>query len=277
MILIFGSHGYMGSAIARECSDRDIKWVGVKREEKYDGEATKRLGMQILDPSCELVINAAAFIPNPTVDACKDHPIDTIIGNVELPLLLRDLCEIADKPLMQLSTGCLFNEDREYTEQDAPTRSWSGYCGFYVGTKMLCEKIVYTYPKSYVLRLRLPFDETDHPRNYLTKLTKFERVFEHVNSLTHRGDFAKWCLDLWQKRAPFGTYHCVNKEQISATAVTMNMGMQALIPKLPVFVKDSGTTGARLSCAKLESAIGPVRSVHEAVAESIQNWRPANV
>lgn len=272
MILLLGSHGYMGSAIARECDRRNLPWSAVKREAIYDGEGSKRLGLQIIDPACELVINAAAYIPNPTVDACKDNPADTVIGNVELPLLLRDTCAIVDKPLIQISTGCLFNEEREYTEEDAPTRSWNGYCGFYVGTKLLSERIVYTHPKHYILRLRLPFDETDHPRNYLTKLTKFERVFEHVNSLTHRGDFAKWCLDLWQKRAPFGTYHCVNAGQVSASLTVSDMVKKGIITKTPMFVNSLDTTGARLSCAKLESVGVHVRSVHEALAEAIDRW-----
>ena len=174
---------------------------------------------------------------------------------------------------MHLSTGCLFDEQREYDEQDDTTRGWDGYCGFYVGTKLLAESIVHTYDKHYILRLRLPFDEVDHPRNYLTKLTKFDKVFQHVNSLTHRGDFAKWALDLWEKKAPFGTYHCVNSGQISAKALTMNLAMNGLIPSMPQFAVSPDTTGAWLSNAKLAAAIGPVRSVHEAVAESISNWR----
>jgi UDP-glucose 4,6-dehydratase len=269
MILIFGSHGYMGSAIARECERRDLPWQAGGRT--YPIRTIEKM------EDLELVINASAFIPNPTVDACKINPDETIKGNVIFPYLLSRACHIEDIPFMHLSTGCLFDEQREYSEEDKPTRGWDGYCGFYVGTKLLAEKQVRECAEHYILRLRLPFDEFDHPRNYLTKLTKFDKVFEHVNSLTHRGDFAKWALDLWEKKAAFGTYHCVNREQISATAVTMNMGMQGLIPKLPQFVHSPDTTGARLSCAKLEAAIGSVRSVHWAVAEAIQNWRPANV
>jgi dTDP-4-dehydrorhamnose reductase len=223
------------------------------------------------------VINAAAFIPNPTVDACKNDPDNTIIGNVLFVELLKQACSLSDNPLMQLSTGCVFDEQREYSEYDQPTRGWNGYCGFYVGTKLLAEKLVREYEKHYILRLRLPFDEVDHPRNYLTKLTKFDRVFEHVNSLTHRGDFAKWALDLWEKRAPFGTYHCVNTDQISAEAIVINLAANGLVKRMPQFVHSPDTTGAWLSNTKLASAIGPVRSVQEAVAESIVKWRQSDV
>lgn len=277
MILIFGSRGYMGSAIVRECERRGLPWLRGQREEIRWNDEIKGVINQLMTSRAELVINAAAYIPMPTVDACKDHQNETIEGNVLWPLLLSQACAFVGKPLMHLSTGCLFDEQREYTEEDTPTRGWDGYCGFYVGTKLQAERWVAKFARCYILRLRLPFDEVDHPRNYLSKLTKFERVFEHVNSLTHRGDFAKWALDLWGKRAPFGTYHCVNTGQIEATAMVINMALKGMIPKMPTFVRSPETTGARLSNAKLVSAIGPVRNVLEAVADSITHWRKSDV
>lgn len=271
MILIFGSTGYMGSAIVQECIKRGIKVQSGQRARFGD------VVDQIRQCQASLVINSAAFIPNPTVDACKDHPEETICGNVLWPQLLARACDNFDIPIMHLSTGCLFDEQREYSEEHIPTRGWDGYCGFYVGTKLLAEKLVREYPKHYILRLRLPFDEIDHPRNYLTKLTKFERVFDHVNSLTHRGDFAKWVLDLWDKNAWFGTYHCVNTGQIGARDIVHLMRLKGLIDHEPTIENSPGTTGARLSTAKLAAEIGKPRLVHDAVADAVQNWRKADV
>src|SRR6266446_2437281 len=208
MILIYGSHGYMGSALVAECQRKGILWKGGDR---------KVTDQKISLSELKLVINAAAFIPSPTVDECKNNLDDAIDGNVVWPAVLSQFCRLQDVPIMHLSTGCLFDERHEYTEDMRPTRVWDGYCGTYVGCKLLAETNVRLNPKHYILRLRLPFDEVDHPRNYLSKLASFDRIFEHVNSLTHRGDFAKWALDLWQKKAPFGTYHMVNTDQISAS------------------------------------------------------------
>jgi dTDP-4-dehydrorhamnose reductase len=268
MILIFGSHGFMGSAIVAECERRGVPWVAGERG------AANRVDEQFDMYGPELVINAAAYIPSPTVDACKHNQTETIIGNVLWPKLLAETCDKHNAVLAHLSTGCLFNEEKEYTEDDKPTRGWDGYCGFYVGTKRLAEKLVSECAANYILRLRLPFDEFDSPRNYLSKLADFNKVFTHVNSLTHRGDFAKWALDLWEKRSPFGTYHCVNTGQVSAEGVCMLMASRRIFGIMPHFVKSPDTTGARLANDKLVSAIGPVRSVHEAVAEAINGWKP---
>src|SRR6476646_5658788 len=155
MILIFGVHGYMGSAIASECDRRGIEWERGKHNE-WDGDQLLR---------CELAINAAAYIPSPTVDACKDNPNQTITGNVLWPDKLARACDYCRIPLIHLSTGCVFDEQREYSEDDPPTRGYDGYCGFYVGTKLLAERLVREFEQHYILRLRLPFDEVAHPRN----------------------------------------------------------------------------------------------------------------
>lgn len=266
MILIYGSHGFMGSAIVDECQRRGLVCVRGHRDHIKD-EVWK-----VADHG-GVVINAAAFIPSPTVDACKLHVGETLEGNVLFLALLRDECSRFNVPIMHLSTGCLFNEEREYTEDDQPTRGWDGYCGFYVGTKLMAEKLARQYDRHYILRLRLPFDGQNHPRNYLTKLLSFERVFLHINSLTHRGDFAKWVLDLWQNDAPHGTYHCVNKGHVSAAWLVSQLRLAGLMEKCPAFVETKDTSGAILSTAKLEAHVKEVRSVVDAVQDSLKHWK----
>ena len=71
----------------------------------------------------------------------------------------------------------------------------------------------------YIWRLRIPFDQFDNPRNYLSKVQNYPKVYDNVNSLSHRGDFVAACLDLWQKRAPFGTYNVTNPGFVSTRQV----------------------------------------------------------
>ena len=35
-------------------------------------------------------------------------------------------------------------------------------------------------------------------------------MYDNVNSISHRGDFARACLALWDYRAPFGAYNITN-------------------------------------------------------------------
>ncbi len=69
-------------------------------------------------------------------------------------------------------------------------------CSFYSGTKALGEEAISDIGQNYIWRLRIPFDQFDNPRNYLSKLQNYPKVYDNVNSLSHRGDFVAACLDL---------------------------------------------------------------------------------
>src|SRR4029077_1073339 len=98
-----------------------------------------------------------------------------------------------------------------FTEVDPPNFSFrDGPCSFYSGTKAMGEEAIAGIGQSYVRRLRIPFDELDGARNYLSKVQRYSKVYDNVNSISHRADYVKACLDLWQLRAPFGTYNVTN-------------------------------------------------------------------
>lgn len=269
MILILGASGYLGRAFVSECELQGIEFHVVPRD--FYSTAPEFVGtLRRHMPS--LVINCAAFIPTPSVDLCKNFPAQTYHVNVALPTMLSLACHQADIPLTHLSTGCFYDEKREYVESESPTRDPEGYCGAYLLSKKSAEDAVAMVPKHYILRLRLPFDEFDHPRNYLTKLASFTNVFDHVNSLTHRGDFVKAALDLWRIKAPYGTYHVVNPGHISAMETIARM-TAAGIPVANHECVDSETTGCTLSTKKLLDAGVKIRTVHEALDAALKNWR----
>jgi len=269
-ILLLG-HGYIAHALAKEAENRGIQIVGNVIPGRNLNFTILRAMIQDHNP--KLVINAAAFIPTPSVDACKDHPMENIQGNVMLPAAIAHACREQDVPLMQISTGCLFDEQREYTEEDTPTRGWNGYCGAYVGAKLMAEKAVLENPESYVLRIRLPFDEVDSPRNYLSKIAGYIGVWDQTNSLTHRGDFAAAAIYLWRIGAPFGVYHMTNPGHVSTRQVLMAMRSAGIIDRCPEIVEAHENRGGKLSTDKLRKAGVIMRPVEEAVRESINNWR----
>lgn len=272
MILILGS-GYAGSAFMRECEARGLPYKMASRGpltySHYTNDYIFREMLRGFKP--ELVINCAAFIPIRSVDDCKNHVGETIDVNLALPVMLATVCEREDVPLAHLSTACLYNDAHEYTEEDLPTRDFKGYCGFYLRTKYMSERALRQYPKSYVWRIRLPFDEQNHLKNYLSKLGAFDKVWSHTNSLSHRGDYVKACLDMWEKRVPCGVYNCVNKGSISAEQIISEMVSYGIHNGDCEFVPGP-VTGSTLSTAKLEATGVKIRHVREALEDSLKNW-----
>ena len=71
----------------------------------------------------------------------------------------------------------------------------------------------------FVWRLRIPFNEVDSPRNYLTKVMTYSRLLEAANSLSQLDDFVQATLECWQKRVPFGTYNVTNPGHVTTREV----------------------------------------------------------
>ena len=53
-------------------------------------------------------------------------------------------------------------------------------------------------------------EERDNPRNYLSKLQTYPKLYQNWNSLSHLGDFVSACLQIWEANLPGGAYNIVN-------------------------------------------------------------------
>jgi dTDP-4-dehydrorhamnose reductase len=272
-LLILGGSGYLGTAFQSEMRATGMAFHAVRRSE-LDYTQFGKLRQLISDANPTLVINCAAYLAGGSVSNCDNHKGETLRANAIFPATLANACESASVPLMHLSTACLYNELREYDETDPPIRGFDGYCGTYVGSKLLAENFVGQYPDSYILRIRLPFDEFNSPRNYLTKLAGFTSVWNHLNSLTHRRDMVRHALELWKNRAPYGIYNCCCVGQITAREVVTMMASAGIIETIPKVETNYTSTGSRMSVQKLVNAGVKVRHVTDAVDEAISYWRP---
>jgi dTDP-4-dehydrorhamnose reductase len=249
------------------------------------------------------------------VDACDAARAETLAGNTLLPLTIANACAVAGIPWGHVSSGCIYSGakivrhgrtrvERDlarpalrrlaeqspecihgFTETDESNFSFRHPpCSFYSGTKELTEEAIAGIGQSYIWRPRIPFDEFDGPRNYLSKLQRYPRAYDNVNSISHRGDFARACLDLWERRAPRGTYNVINPGFITTRYVVGRI-QKILCPDRDFeFWEDDrefyrvGAKAPRSNCvldaSKLLAAGVTIRPIQEALEDALQNWRP---
>jgi dTDP-4-dehydrorhamnose reductase len=263
------------------------------------------------------VINAAGYTGKPNVDACELDKAGTLAGNTLLPQTIAHACAAANIPWGHVSSGCIFSGAKiseggkirtekdmtqpalhalvkkkspavhGFTETDAPNFSFRDQpCSFYSGTKALGEEAIANIGESYIWRLRIPFDEFDNKRNYLSKVQRYAKVYDNVNSISHRADYVKACLDTWELRAPFGIYNVTNPGFVTTRHVVETLE-KILKPKQKFeywssdeeFYKVAAKT-PRSNCvmdvSKLLNAGVKIRGVEEALEHSLKNWKLEN-
>ncbi len=314
MILLLGASGYVGEAFARELQRRRLSFTPLSRKET-DYTRFDALLNFLKSKKPEFVINAAGYSGKPNVDACEIARADTLAGNTLLPQTIAHACVAARIPWGHVSSGCVFtgakvtvnNRTRAekdlmqpglhelaektpsaihgFTETDAPNFSFRDPpCSFYSGSKALGEEAIAGIGQSYLWRLRIPFDEFDSARNYLSKLQRYAKAYDNVNSISHRADFAKACLDLWERRAPFGVYNVTNPGFVTTRQVVA-LVQKILKPAKPFefwandgeFYRVAAKTprsNCVLDVSKLLSTGVKIRPVIEAIEDSLKNWKP---
>jgi dTDP-4-dehydrorhamnose reductase len=313
MILLLGASGYIGEAFAAHLRARGLDFLPLARRE-VDYTRFDRLLACLRERKPAFLINAAGYTGKPNVDACETARADTLAGNTLLPLTIAHACAAAGVPWGHVSSGCIYTGakvrrgdawqvepdltrpdlralvDREpaairgFTEDDEPNFSFRRPpCSFYSGSKALGEEAIAGTGQSYVWRLRIPFDEFDNPRNYLTKLMRYAKVYDNVNSISHRGEFARVCVELWERRAPFGTYNVTNPGFVTARQV-VELIQRTLKPACAFefwaddaeFYRTAAKT-PRSNCvmdvSKLLATGVSIRPVEEALETSLRNWK----
>jgi dTDP-4-dehydrorhamnose reductase len=312
-VLLLGGTGYVGAAFVRELARRGWDARVLSRAE-VDYTRFDRLLAVLRATRWDFVVNCAGYTGKPNVDACETAQADTLLGNALLPQTVAHACHAAGVAWGHVSSGCIYkgakvaepaglrvetdltapafarllagdrSAIRGFTEDDEPNFSFRhGPSSFYSGTKALGEEALRGLD-GYLWRLRIPFDEFDNARNYLSKVQRYAKVYDNVNSVSHRADFARACLDLWELRAPTGIYNVVNPGYVTTREVVA--AIQRILKPARTFefwtddaefyrvAAKTPRSNCILDTAKLLATGVKIRPMTEALEDSLHNWQP---
>jgi dTDP-4-dehydrorhamnose reductase len=314
MIALLGASGYMGQAFERLLQERGCRFTALARKD-LDYTRFDVLLEYLRAQRPEFLINVAGYTGKPNVDACETARADTLAGNTMLPQTIAHACAVAAVPWGHVSSGCIYagakilregkagaEKDMNtpelralveqaperilgFTETDPPNFSFrDGPCSFYSGSKALGEEAIALSERCYIWRLRIPFDEFDSPRNYLSKVQRYPKVYDNVNSISHRADFVRACFELWERRAPFGIYNVTNPGLVTTRQV-VGLVEKFLQPgrRFEFWESDeefyrvaarTPRSNCVLDVSKLLATGVKIRPVGEALEESLRNWKP---
>ena len=136
---------------------------------------------------------------------------DNFIG----PQILASICEEKNIHFTYMGTGCIFTykeNDLKYKfiEDDEPNFFGSSYSII----KGYTDKIMNSYKNTLNLRIRMPIIYEDNPRNFITKITNYEKICSISNSMTVLPELLPLIIDL-MKMDYKGTLNFTNPGVIS--------------------------------------------------------------
>ena len=287
MIILFGSTGYIGSEFKRQLEQKQIEfkcWNDTANTTFYDLEKWYAdAGYPVID----VVINAAGYTGKPNVDACELAKEDTIHGNIVWPQILTDWCMLNDITLGHVSSGCIYSGRRvdgePFTEEDDPNFSFvQNNCSFYSGTKAIAEKIVSKWNKNYIWRLRIPFEENNNSRNYISKMLRYDKLLQAENSISNKQEFVSACIQTFTNKVPFGIYNVTNTGYITTDSLIEKLMWTiakdknfTLIDEEQLYKNYAKTPRSNcvMSNSKLLETGIKMKTVDESIDYCLNNWK----
>jgi len=286
MILLLGANGYVAEEFIRAFNEKGIEADAASRD-MVDYTDYNKLWpfLRANAANIDTLINCAGYVGKPNVDACELNKEECIKGNILLPQMLSNLCADLMIKFVHISSGCIYGGyEKDFTEEDPPNFCFNSEIegSFYSGTKAVAEGLI-NKNNSYICRLRIPFDEYNNPRNYLTKLQQYDRLLNMSNSISHRRDFVDACIHLVQENCPFGIYNITNTGSTNAEQVCALMREHLnLSNNFDFFDSEEefykfGAIAPRSNClldnSKLLSTGFKMRDTEEALTDALRNWR----
>lgn len=285
--LIWGGKGWVAGHLKEllESQGKEVFTTTVRMENAV--EAAEEL--KKIKPTH--VLNAAGCTGRPNVDWCEDNKAQTVRSNVIGTLTLADLCHEQGIHCTIFATGCIYQYDEEhpmggkgFKEEDSPNFTGS----FYSMTKGHVEPILASYDNVLILRLRMPVSDDLHSRNFVTKISKYERVVDIPNSNTILHDLLPASVALAEHRDT-GVYNFTNPGAISHNEV-LTLFRDIVRPGFAwknfsleeqSHVIKAGRSNCKLDTAKLEAKLKEygieIPEIHEAYKQCFERMKAGGV
>jgi UDP-glucose 4,6-dehydratase len=225
----------------------------------------------------QFIVNATGYIGYPNVDECEMNKEICMQANVLYPLSLE---EKFDVPILHITSGCVYQSYPEdgWTEDDEPNFNFDNG-SFYAGCKGLLQRLMKSYlNKSYLFRIRMPFDDTTNTKNLLYKYHKYEKLVDYENSITCIEDLVN-CVSMFIKEQPeFGIYNIVNKGTTTTKKIVDKMNLTKEWVSKEEFEKIIKTprSNCSLNTDKIKK-IYDMQCIEDALDKTIYSYRKNNI
>jgi len=277
-VLIFGSKGWIGTEFVTYLKkNEEIEYY--ETEIRGDNEEEVEKVIKEYKPT-----NIISFIGRTHGDGVNS--IDyleekgklqyNIRDNLYAPVVIGNISNKYKIHYVYIGTGCIFNQKNPLEKSYKEEEKADFYGSSYSIVKGYTDRLLRMYENTLILRIRMPIVNYNHPRNFITKITKYENIVSMPNSMTILKDFYPIIVDLI-KRKEKGILNLTNpgtithneilemyKEIINPTYTWKNFSIEEQNKILK-----SERTNNQLDTKKLETLYPNIRNIKEGIYECL--------
>jgi dTDP-glucose 4,6-dehydratase len=212
---------------------------------------------------------------------------ENVRDNLFSPLSLALACKSRGIHYTYLGTGCIFNyltpplsdadkESSGFREDDLPNFFGSGYSCVKGFTDMLMHQLEDSVLN---LRIRMPIIGEDNPRNFITKITHYEKICSIPNSMSVLSELLPFIIN-FMRQCIKGTINLTNPGTISHDEilemykeyVDPNFTWQNFSIEEQNKILASERSNNLLDTTRLQELEPRVKHIKESVKELLQKW-----
>ena len=286
--LVYGGNGWIGSMMCKLLKEQNMDYtIGTSR---VDNDIALKEEIDNINPThimCFIGRTHGEYKGTKigTIDYLEKPGklVDNIRDNLFSPLLLALVCQRKKIHLTYLGTGCIFSQEHDkiqssngYTENDKPDFVGSSYSV----VKGFTDRLMHQFKDLVLnLRIRMPIVNYDNPRNFITKITKYDKICSIQNSMSYLPELLPIALDMSMNKTT-GTMNLTNPGTISHNEI-LELYKDNVEPKFTwknFSIEEqnkillSKRSNNKLNTDKLESMYPKLSNIHSTLHACFENY-----
>jgi 3,5-epimerase/4-reductase len=277
--LVFGHKGWIGQQVVKIIESKE--YIVVTTDIRVDDEQNVDKLLQDINPDRVIsLIGRTHGEGYSTIDYLeqKGKLIENVRDNLYGPLVLGLLCKKYNIHYTYLGTGCIFSGyNEEYKEENTPDFFGSSYSVVKGFTDRLMKQLDDNVLN---VRIRMPItSEKNNVRNFIYKITHYEKICSMTNSMTVLPELLPLMIDMADKKQT-GTINLTNPGAITHNEI-LEMYKEIVDPtfiwqNFTIEEQDNILLSSRsnniLDTTKLVNLYTNVKPIKESIREVLQNY-----
>jgi len=290
-VLVLGDKGWIGSMMTKLLEKQNVHYITTdirpEQKESFENFIISEQPTHVMS----FIGRTHGSIDNKTyttIDYLEQEGKirENVRDNLFSPIVVALLCKKYNIHYTYLGTGCIFKFDDNhpfgkeingFTENDTPNFFGSSYSV----VKGYTDEIMHLLEDNVLnIRIRMPITSKDEPRNFISKILKYEHVCSVPNSMTVLDELLPYVLDMAINKNLTGTINLTNpglishneilemyKENVDPTFEWKNFSQEEQLKIL-----DADRSNNYLDTSLLQTLYPNVKTIHESVLEVLKRW-----